>query len=41
MHARPDHSRSNASGQIAIADQPDARAGLANVGDLLFMSRPI
>ncbi len=41
MNAGADHRGGNPRGQVAVSDQADARAGLANVGDQLFVARAV
>ena len=38
---RADDRRRDAGRQVAVADQPDARAGGADVGDQLLVARPV
>ena len=37
----PDHGRGDAGGEVAVADQPDARARLADLGDQALVARPV
>src|SRR5208283_5341655 len=41
VHSGSDHGRGDASRQIAVADQPDARARLADIGDQFFVPWPV
>ena len=41
VHAGADDRRRDAGRQIAVANQPDARAGRADVGDELLVARPV
>ena len=41
VHAAADHGRRDAGGQVAVADQPDARAGRTNLLDERLVPRPI
>ena len=41
VHAGSDDRRGDSSRQVAVANQADARAGLANFADQLFVTRPV
>ena len=41
MHARADDRRDDGGREVAVADQTNARAGRADVGDQLLVARPI
>ena len=41
MHAGTEDGRGDAGGEIAVADKPDARAGVADVVDQFLVARAI